>query len=110
MNLDLRLAYRESMRLASSHEDVTIDMLKHLSSLVMKNTGSEYSTVLGSFSAANGDLRLLNVSAGFEYRSYLCYQKVPTYLELFCEELNEKRKDIDSNDLDAIYRLSFEAH
>lgn len=110
MNLDLKAAYQESMNMASNHEDITVESLKRLSSLVMKNTGAEYSTALGSFSAANGDLRLLNVSAGFGGRSYLRYQKGPTYLEQLCQDLNQRRHELDEKDAAAIYELSFEAH
>ena len=37
-------------------------------------------------------------------------QKVPSRLEAFCKQLNERRKAIDSNDIPAIYDLSFWAH
>ena len=64
MNLDLKRAYEESIRLAKTHADITVDLLKALSRLVMQNTGSIYNTALGDFSSANGDLRLVNVTAG----------------------------------------------
>ena len=64
MNLDLKRAYEESIRLANNHTDITIDILKNLSHLVMQNTGSTYKTALGDFSSANGDLRMVNVTAG----------------------------------------------
>lgn len=58
MNLDLKLAYEQSILYAKSHSDISVDMLKHLASLVMKNTGTVFNTALGNFSSANGDLRL----------------------------------------------------
>ena len=64
MNLDLKNAYETAIKLAHAHTDITIDLLKSLSALVMKNTGQEYKTALGDFSSAKGDLRLLNVTAG----------------------------------------------
>ncbi len=94
MNLDLKRAYEESIRLAKTHADITVDLLKALSRLVMQNTGSTYNTALGDFSSANGDLRLVNVTAGVGGRSYLSYQKVPAKLQEFCDWLN----------------VSFEAH
>ena len=42
MNLDLKRAYEESIRLAKNHTEITIDVLKALSCLVMQNTGSTY--------------------------------------------------------------------
>ena len=78
MNLDLKRAYEESIRLAGNHTDITVDILKSLAHLVMQNTGSTYKTALGDFSSANGDLRLVNVTAGVGGKSYLSYQKIPT--------------------------------
>ena len=62
------------------------------------------------FSAAKGELRLLNVSAGIGGRSYLSYQKVPSRLQEFCQWLNKERKSLNISDIEAIYDLSFEAH
>ena len=108
MNLDLKKAYEESIRIAKSHSDITIEMLKGLARLVMMNTGSTYKTALGEFSSANGDLRLLNVTAGVGGRSYLSYQKVPAKLQEFCDWINEERsKPMSTAER---YNLSFEAH
>ena len=108
MNLDLRRAYEESIRLAKNHTDITVDILKALSHLVMQNTGSTYKTVLGDFSSANGDLRIVNVTAGVGGRSYLSYKKVPAKLQEFCDWLNAQRQRPMS--LSERYDLSFEAH
>lgn len=108
MNLDLKRAYEESIRLAKQHVDITIDVLKVLSRLVMQNTGSTYKTALGEFSSANGDLRLVNVTAGVGGRSYMSYQKVPSRLQDFCDWLNVQRKR--SMSMRERYDLSFEAH
>ena len=110
MNLDLKNAYDYAFEIAAKHTDYSIEMLCNLSALLMKNTGSEYNTIAGSFSSANGELRLLNVSAGRGGKSYMSWQKVPNRLELFCSWLNEERKKIDVKSIDSIYRLSFEAH
>ena len=84
MNLDLKDAYEHAIRLADAHTDITVDLLKSLSALVLKNTGQEYKTVLGDFSSARGDLRLLNVTAGPDGKSYMNYSKVPAKLSEFC--------------------------
>ncbi|MCR5364050.1 MAG: Fic family protein [Bacteroidales bacterium] len=108
MNLDLKRAYEESIRMARSKTPITIDVLKNLSHLVMQNTGSTYKTALGDFSSANGDLRLLNVTAGVGGKSYLSYQKVPAKLQEFCDWLNAQRaREMSLADR---YNLSFEAH
>ena len=74
----------------------------------MQNTGSTYKTALGVFSSANGDLRLVNVSAGVGGKSYMSYQKVPARLQDFCDWLNVERKRPMS--MPERYDLSFEAH
>ena len=108
MNLDLKRAYEESIRLAKTHAPFSTHMLKHLSAIAMKNTGSTYKTALGEFSAANGDLRLVNVSAGVGGKSYMSYQKVPAKLEEFCRWLNTERTR--SMTIAERYNLSFDAH
>ena len=111
MNLDLKAAYEHSMQLAEQHKDFSVEMLKTLSALVMKNTGSAYNTVQGSFDASKGDLRLVSVTAGIGGRSYMDYRKVPEKLHEFCLQLNEMRRQlVNSNDLIAKYLLTFDAH
>lgn len=110
MNLDLKAAYEECIRIAPKHPEIDIVFLKRLSSLVMHNTGSKYNTVLGDFDSSKGDLRLVNVTAGVGGQSYLAYQKVPGRLQDFCDWLNEERKKVNKADVAALYRLSFCAH
>ena len=111
MNLDLKAAYEQSMRLAHQHEDFSVEMLKSLSALVMKNTGVSYNTAQGSFDASKGDLRLVGVTAGIGGRSYMNYQKVPAKLEELCKQLNQRRGELlNLDDIVAKYLLSFDAH
>ena len=110
MNLDLKKAYEAARKFAETHGDITAELLCRLSALVMKNTGTEYNTFAGSFNSSAGELRLINVSAGRGGRSYLAWQKIPDRLQKFCDWPNERRKALDSADLDGIYELSFEAH
>lgn len=110
MNLDLKAAYERMLALARSHADITIDRLKELSALTMKNTGTEYHTALGDFSSANGDIRLLNVSAGVGGRSYMAFNKVPQKLKEFCEALNASRRMASSMTVQQLYDMSFDAH
>ena len=110
MNLDLKAAYEQSLVFAKNQTDISVKMLKKLSSLVMKNTGTIYNTALGAFSSANGDLRLLNVTAGVGGRSYMNYEKVPSKLTGFCESLNNRRKALSKSEILDCYRSSFDAH
>ena len=111
MNLDLKAAYEHSMQLARKHADFSVDMLKALLALVMKNTGSQYNTPQGSFDASKGDLRLLGVTAGTGGQSYMSFQKVPSKLVEFCHLTNERRYQLlDTDDTIDRYLLSFDAH
>lgn len=110
MNLDLKAAYDYGMKWIRDHKDITVDWLVYLASKVMARTGSEYKSLGGDFSAARGELRKLNVTAGADGKSYMHYQKVPMKLQAFCEELNKRRKSIEANDIVAVYDLSFWAH
>ena len=110
MNLDLKVAYDYGREWIKQHAPITVDWLVLLASKVMARTGSEYHSIGGDFSAAKGELRKVNVTAGMGGKSYLAYQKVPARLAAFCEELNQRRKAIDPTDVAAVYDLSFWAH
>ncbi len=111
MNLDLKRAYEQAIKWANEHKPFSVDMLKALSALVMKNTGSHYSTLMGEFDSSKGDLRLVGVTAGAGGRSYMDYRKVPMKLQEFCEHVNQRRELLlkNPNDMKA-YLLSFDAH
>lgn len=110
MNLDLKVAYDFGMKWIKQHEPITVEWLILLASKVMARTGSDYHSIGGDFSAAKGELRKLNVTAGLGGMSYMSYQKVPERLADFCKELNKRREAIDRTDVAAIYELSFWAH
>ena len=110
MNLDLKVAYEYGREWIKRHEPITVDWLIALASKVMAHTGSKYSAIGGNFSAAKGELRKLNVSAGIGGKSYISYLKVPERLAAFCKELDRRRKAVDPTDICAVYDLSFWAH
>ena len=121
MNLDLRKAYERGFEIADRREKFTVEGLCRLSGILMRNTGSVYNTALGSFSSADGDLRLVNVSAGGG-KSYMAWQKVPGRLQDFVDWLNDgvagltasadagPSSKISGAELEAAYRFSFLAH
>lgn len=110
MNLDLKAAYERVLEFARTHVDVTVERLKELSALTMKNTGTVYHTMLGDFSAAAGDLRLLNVTADVGGRSYMSFNKVPARLAELCDRINEQRRSAGNMTMQELYDMSFEAH
>ena len=110
MNLDLKNAYDYGRKWIMQHAPITVEWLITLAGKVMARTGSEYHSIGGDFSAAKGELRKLNVTAGIGGKSYMSYLKVPSKLAAFCEELNKRRKLIDATDIASVYDLSFWAH
>ena len=110
MNVDLKDAYLYAFRIAADNPTYTPQLLQQLSALVMRRTGSEYSTIAGHFDSSKGEFRLCNVSAGIGGRSYLAYNKVPRAVDDFCRWLNEEIANADRANIAACYRLSFEAH
>jgi len=110
MNIDLKDAYLHAFSIASVNPIYTPSLLQQLAALVMRRTGSEYSTIAGQFDSSKGEFRLCNVSAGIGGRSYLAYNKVPKAVEDFCKWLNNEIAVANKNDIAACYRLSFEAH
>lgn len=110
MNVDLKDAYLHAFRIAAENPTYTPKLLQQLSALVMRRTGSEYSTIAGHFVSSKGEFRLCNVSAGIGGRSYLAYNKVSQAVENFCSWLNEEILKVNKEDIAACYRLNFEAH
>ena len=110
MNVDLKDAYLYAFKIATENPTYTPQLLQQLSALVMRRTGSEYSTIAGHFDSSKGEFRLCNVSAGIGGRSYLAYNKVSRAVDGFCEWLNKEIANVDKTDIAACYRLSFEAH
>lgn len=110
MNVDLKDAYLHAFQITSDHLQYTPQLLQQISSLVMRRTGSKYSTIAGKFDSSKGEFRLCNVSAGFGGESYLAYNKVETAIKIFCQWLNDEIANIDKHNIASCYRLSFEAH
>lgn len=111
MNLDLLNACQMSIQLANQHRDYSFEMLRALSTAVLKNTGSRYNTALGTFDSSKGDFRKVNVSAGSSGKSYIIYTKVEDRLKKWCSEVNEKRNGLlKSGDIYGKYLFTFESH
>lgn len=110
MNLDLKKAYEKCYSIAKVKPIITENLLKDLSATVMRNTGSEYFSMGGSFSSTKGEYRKLNVRAGLNGPSYINYNKVPIRMKQFCDWINQERKTLNPNKIEDIYRFSFDVH
>ena len=88
INLDLHNAYQLSIRFAKQHRDYSPGLLREISAVVLKNTGSSYNTALGTFDSSKGDFRKVNVSAGSSGKSYINFSKVEDRLETWCSTRN----------------------
>lgn len=111
MNLDLHNAYQLSIQFAKQHRDYSLEMLRELSAVVLKNTGSSYNTVLGTFDSSKGDFRKVHVSAGSTGKSYINYTKVEVRLKKWRSEVNEKRNErLKSAEVYDKYLFTFDSH
>jgi Fic family protein len=91
---------------AKNKKMTSVNFLKEVAGLVMKNTGGIHNTALGSFDSGKGDFRLLNVHAGST--RFVDFSKVPDLVDKFCKELNDKLVSINDHN-DALI-TSFDAH
>jgi Fic family protein len=85
---------------------VTESLIKEIEALVVKNTGSVFNTVLGTFDSTKGDYRLLNVFAGA--RRFPDSSKLPALMKTFVRDINENigiAKTFDQK-----CELAFETH
>ena len=95
MNLDLKNAYALSNRFIKEKRNFSLPMLRELSAAVMKNTGSVYNTLQGSFDS----------------RSYLSFTKIEDRLTKWCQEINARRSSLFSNsEIYEKYLFTFDAH
>lgn len=102
-HLDALFFVLESARQKTS---VSATFIRDIAALVMKNTGSVYNTIAGTFDSGKGDFRLMNVHAG--NTRFVDFTKVPNLINLFCNELSEIMPKIE-NTKDALI-TSFDAH
>lgn len=111
INLDLKSAYALSNRFIQEKRDFSLLMLRELSAAVMKNTGSIYNTLQGSFDSSCGDFRKLNVSTETGGCSYLSFLKIEDRLNKWCQEVNVRRNSFErGSKIYEKYLFTFEAH
>ncbi len=99
-------ALQFTIKEAGAKRPLSVNFLKEVNALVLKNTGIVYNTVLGSVDATKGEFRLGNVIAGDTY--FPNYDKVTVLLN----EMVSKITDLISKPLSVSEQinLSFDAH
>lgn len=90
---------------AKKKRKLSIDFIKEISAILMKNTGGFTNTVLGSFDTSKGDLRLAQVYVDKKY--FPDFKKVPSLLENLCNSVNDKIDNINGDD---IIKLASDIH
>lgn len=116
MALDHQVAFQQTIRLATQRTPLTIENIKELAGLVMRQTGGPVNTILGNYDTSRGDLRLSGVYAGT--RMFMDAQKVPATLRQLIHELNMTNEQLriapgvalTEEQLLTRYELSFNAH
>ncbi|MDR2130882.1 MAG: Fic family protein [Odoribacteraceae bacterium] len=88
MVIDHQKALVYTLHRASEKQPLTEHFIKDIGGMAVKNTGSIYSTALGTFDSTCGDYRLVNVHAGA--RTFPNYNKVPGLMKSFVEAVNKK--------------------
>jgi Fic family protein len=88
MVIDHQKALVFTLNKAREYLPITETLIKEIGALVVKNTGSIYNTILGTFDSTKGDYRLLNVFAGA--RRFPDSRKVPALMKTFVCEVDEK--------------------
>jgi Fic family protein len=90
---------------AKMKKKLSVDFIKEIGALVMKNTGGFTKTVLGDFDTSKGDLRLSQVYVDKKY--FPDYKKVPALLKQLCKSVNERIDKVKEED---IIKLSADMH
>lgn len=84
---------------------LSVDFIKEIGALVMKNTGGFTKTVLGDFDTSKGDLRLAQVYVDKKY--FPNYKKVPMLLEQLSNSVNKRIDKVKDYE---IIKLSSDIH
>ncbi len=90
---------------AKQKRKLSLEFIKEIGALVMKNTGSFTNTILGNFDTSKGDLRLAQVYVDKKY--FPDYKKVPTLLEQLCKSVNQKLDTVKDTE---ILKLAADIH
>lgn len=106
MVIDHQKALVFTLQKAKEQTPFTEKLIQQIGALVVKNTGSVHSTMLGTFDSTKGEYRLLNVHAGA--RRFPDSTKVPALMKTLVSEINTKLPTAKT--FEQKCELAFEAH
>ncbi len=99
------IAFEFIKKEAEKKRKLSIDFIKKIASLVMKNTGGEVNTIAGSFDVSKGDLRLAQVYVEKKY--FPDFHKIESLLNQLVESVNQKLDGVKEND---VLKLAADTH
>jgi len=85
--------------------DISVQFIKNIAALVMKNTGGKVNTIMGEFDTSKGDIRLAQVYVDNKY--FPDYNKVEMLLNKLIDNINARLKNVSGNE---IIKLAADAH
>lgn len=106
MALDHLKALKYVIDLANNKKTLDEKSIRHISSLVMKHTGSEISAMGGTFDSSKGDFRKVTVRAGTS--TFMDYKKVPKRVNELLKFINENINNVDG--FKKVNELAFNSH
>jgi Fic family protein len=106
MVIDHQKALIFTLNEAKERAPLTETLIRQIGALTVKNTGSIYSTALGTFDSTRGEYRLLNVLAGA--RRFPDNTQVPALMKTLVNEINDKIDKIQT--FSQKCELAFELH
>lgn len=106
MAVDHLNALKYVIALADSKKPLNEENIKHISSLIMKQTGAEVSALGGNFDSSKGDFRKVTVRAGTT--TFMDYNKVPARVNELLNYINTNIKQVKG--FQKINDLAFDAH
>jgi Fic family protein len=90
---------------AKTRRKVSVEFIREIGAMVMKNTGGVTQTVLGDFDTSKGDMRLAQVYVDKKY--FPDFKKVPEMLGQLCDSVNSR---IDLPDKEEAILLAADLH
>lgn len=91
------LAFQYITGQAKQKREMSINFIKEIGAMVMKNTGGVTNTAPGSFDTSKGDLRLAQVYVDKKY--FPGFDKVLVLLEKLCNSVNDRLDKVKNEDI-----------